>query len=170
MGYQGCHWLAGGPSLFSLPFSPVLSGISELSLQVSSILMTKESKRRERRGLMVWCVFLLKNADDKLFSILLQSFFLLLQWKKKSSLWNRKKYAPSKQWIEMNLIYKWEDRGWDTDSEILQRVIKEEEMARNHCLLWFEGHCEGKQCSENKFFILGHTPLHHIYLSFWIFL
>ncbi|XP_070306096.1 large ribosomal subunit protein bL33m isoform X1 [Odocoileus virginianus] len=32
--------------------SCLVSGISELSLQVSFILMTKESKRRERRGLM----------------------------------------------------------------------------------------------------------------------
>ena len=97
--------------------------------------------------------------------------FLSSYSEKKSPLCGTEKNTfPLNNGLKMNLIYKWEDRGWDTDSEILQRVIKEEEIARNHCLLWFEGHCEGKQCSENKFFILGHIPLHHIYLSFWIFL
>lgn len=82
----------------------------------------------------------------------------------------KKNTPPLNNGLKMNLIYKWEDRGRDTDSEILQRVIKEEEMAWNHCLLWFEGHCEGKQCTERKFFILGHISLHNTYLSFWIFL
>lgn len=40
------------------------SEIEELTLQVSSILMSKESKIRERGNLMVRYVFLLENGDD----------------------------------------------------------------------------------------------------------
>lgn len=44
--------------------SSMASEIEELTLQVSSILMSKESKIRERGNLMVRYVFLLENGDD----------------------------------------------------------------------------------------------------------
>lgn len=74
-------------------------------------------------------------------------------WKQKSPLWNRKNTVPLNNRHKWTWFYKWE--GWYCGRLILWwcgycAACNKRGSDTNHCLLWFESLCEGKQCSERQ--------------------
>lgn len=123
-------WLA----LSFFPFS-LASGIKELSLQVNPTPMSKGSK-----AYSLVHIFIRKWLQYSVFCH--NPFFSFCSESKSPLCGTEKNTLHLNNGLKMHLIYKWEDWGRGTDSEILQHEIKEEEMTRHLCLLWFEGHCE----------------------------